>query len=371
MAIEQTLQNAQAAQLRHVKSYARPKWSEALPAPVLQFIERWIGLSDTNNMVLLAGTEMIESQTGVTMEDNPAIASHAISMKNLNDFQKLNLFLRTANESIETGGYFIGQLETSYLRKERIISRYPKLLGTFIYVIDYLIFRVWAKLPYLRNLYFLLLGKQPRAISEMEALGRLYFSGFTFMDSITVDGTYYFAVKKTKPPEYNRKPGVGPLITLRRNGKDGKIIHVYKLRTMFPYAEFLQQHVYEQQGLAEGGKIEKDPRVNMAGFILRKYFLDEIPMIFNLLNGDLKIVGVRPISKQYLSLYPKEAQEFRRKFKPGLIPPFYADLPKTLDEIVASEMRYLKAYEKQPLLTDIRVISKAFYNIVFKMARSL
>jgi lipopolysaccharide/colanic/teichoic acid biosynthesis glycosyltransferase len=88
------------------------------------------------------------------------------------------------------------------------------------------------------------------------------------------------------------------------------------------------------------------------------------------LKGDLKLVGVRPLSAQYLGLYPAEAQEYREKFKPGLIPPFYADLPKTLDEIVASEMRYLQAYQRRPFLTDLKVLCKAFYNIVFRMVRS-
>ena len=58
------------------------------------------------------------------------------------------------------------------------------------------------------------------------------------------------------------------------------------------------------------------------------------------------------------------------KTKPGLIPPFYADMPKTLEEIMASEMRYLEAYEKHPFRTDIRYFFKAMWNILFKGARS-
>ena len=55
----------------------------------------------------------------------------------------------------------------------------------------------------------------------------------------------------------------------------------------------------------------------------------------------MKLVGVRPLSQHYFSLYTKELQDKRILCKPGLVPPYYADMPKNLDEIIASEMRYL------------------------------
>jgi hypothetical protein len=69
-------------------------------------------------------------------------------------------------------------------------------------------------------------------------------------------------------------------------------------------------------------------------------------------------------------LYTDELKEKRTKIKPGLVPPFYADMPKSLEEIMESESRYLDAYNRNPLWTDIRYFFKAFYNIVFKQARS-
>ena len=116
--------------------------------------------------------------------------------------------------------------------------------------------------------------------------------------------------------------------------------------------------------------MKNDPRVNAVGRFLRKYWLDELPMLINLLKGDLKLFGVRPISEQYLSLYPKEFQEFRKKFRPGLIPPYYSDLPKTLKEIVESERRYLQAYQEAPLKTDLQYFYKALHNIIVKKVRS-
>ena len=157
---------------------------------------------------------------------------------------------------------------------------------------------------------------------------------------------------------------------MRRHGKNGRIIHVYKMRTMHAYSEFIQQYVYEQNSLADGGKLKDDFRVSTLGKFFRKYWVDEIPMIINLLRGDLKIVGVRPLSAHYLSLYTPELRAKRLQHKPGLLPPFYADLPKTLEEIMASEMNYLTAYEKYGWMTDIRYFFKASFNIIIKSARS-
>jgi lipopolysaccharide/colanic/teichoic acid biosynthesis glycosyltransferase len=103
---------------------------------------------------------------------------------------------------------------------------------------------------------------------------------------------------------------------------------------------------------------------------MRKCWLDELPMVINLLKGDMKLVGVRPLSRQYFGLYPPELQELRTRFKPGLIPPFYVDLPKTQEEIFDSERRYLEAYEKHPFATDLKYFFLVIYTIVFKRARS-
>lgn len=84
----------------------------------------------------------------------------------------------------------------------------------------------------------------------------------------------------------------------------------------------------------------------------------------------MKFVGVRPLSSHYFSLYSKELQELRTKVKPGLFPPFYADMPETLEEIQESEIRYIKSYLKRPFYTDCRYFFKTFVNIALKGKRS-
>jgi lipopolysaccharide/colanic/teichoic acid biosynthesis glycosyltransferase len=204
----------------------------------------------------------------------------------------------------------------------------------------------------------------------VEILGRLYYSGFELVEERNIEGMCYLAMKKIGEPYQNANPSYGPLIRLRRQGKDGKTIGVYKFRTMYPYSEYLQEYIYKKNNLKSGGKINDDFRVSPMGKFLRRLWLDEFPMILNLLKGQLKIVGVRPLSAQYFSLYSDELKQKRLEVKPGLIPPFYADMPKTLDEIQESELRYLKQYKEAPLKTDWNYFWKAIGNIVLNRARS-
>jgi len=139
---------------------------------------------------------------------------------------------------------------------------------------------------------------------------------------------------------------------------------------MHPYSEYIQDYVYKQHDLQDGGKFRDDFRITSWGAFSRKIWLDELPMLINLFKGNMKLVGVRPLSKQYFELYNKELQERRIKYKPGLIPPFYADMPSDLDAIQLSETRYLALYDKHPFLTDFRYFWKSWWNILFRNARS-
>ncbi len=102
---------------------------------------------------------------------------------------------------------------------------------------------------------------------------------------------------------------------------------------MHPYSEFIQEFTYNLNGSKDGDKISNDFRIAFWGKSLRKLWLDELPSIINLFKGDIKLVGVRPLSLSKLRQYPSEFQEFRISAKPGLVPPFYADLPKTFNEL--------------------------------------
>jgi lipopolysaccharide/colanic/teichoic acid biosynthesis glycosyltransferase len=331
---------------------------------VIQFVEKYITPGFT-------GTSIVSTTTRFNILNLPLHDYEVIiNLKRLNDIQFINKFFEAVNAKLMQGGIFSAWVETYSLRKKRVLSKYPWGINYLIYTVDFLIKRVFPKLPVTKKIYFFLTRGQNRVISKAETYGRLYSCGFEIVEEAFIGGRLFFVVRKIKEPAFDYHPTYGPIIRLKRLGKNGKIISVYKLRTMHAYSEYLQGYIYERNKLQPGGKFKDDFRVTTLGRIFRKLWIDELPMLINLIKGDLKLVGVRPLSQHYFDLYTDELKEKRIKYKPGLIPPFYADLPKTLPEIMDSEMRYLLSYEKKPFLTDIRYCWKALWNILFRHARS-
>jgi lipopolysaccharide/colanic/teichoic acid biosynthesis glycosyltransferase len=159
---------------------------------------------------------------------------------------------------------------------------------------------------------------------------------------------------------------------MKRTGKDGKMIDVYKFRTMHSYSQYIQDYVYELNKLDHSGKLTNDFRVNCWGRLFRSAWLDELPMLVNVLKGDMKWVGVRPLTPHFFSLYTPEMQKLRSKVKPGMLPPLYYEkkTPIGLDEIQESERRYIESYMKHPFLTDWRYFWGTVYNILIRSKRS-
>lgn len=174
----------------------------------------------------------------------------------------------------------------------------------------------------------------------------------------------------SNPSSYAPPSAEGFLFLMRRIGMHEKPVTIYKFRSMHPYSEFIQPYLYQTNGLDEAGKFRNDFRVSTGGRLIRKYWIDEIPMIYNLIRGDIKLVGVRPISAHYLSLYPENIRLMRSQCKPGLLPPFYADLPGSFDEILQSEQAYIESYSKNPLKTDWIYFWRIVLNIAIRSARS-
>lgn len=92
-------------------------------------------------------------------------------------------------------------------------------------------------------------------------------------------------------------PGAPVIFAQKRTGKGGKRFRMWKFRTMVPNAEELKQkymHLNELQW--PDFKITKDPRVTRIGRFLRNTSLDELPQLFNVLSGEMSLVGPRPTS---------------------------------------------------------------------------
>ena len=286
--------------------------------------------------------------------------------------EDLNRFLYMANSLLDEGAFLSCHSMTAALKRQMLKRKYHWGVRTVVVWADYLWNRVAPKLKLTHSLYYSLTHGKSRTFTRVEILGRLYRAGFEVIDEQFRYGEFFVVARKTKAPVDDNPPLGSPIIHLKRKGKDGKEIVVHKFRTMYNYSEYIQPYVYQYQHLQSGGKFKDDYRVRALGRLLRKTWLDEFPMLWNVLRGEMKLVGVRPLSKQYFSLYTPEMQELRTRTKPGMLPPFYYEKksPETLDEIQASERRYLEAYQQKPFATDWRYFWGIVGNILFRRKRS-
>jgi lipopolysaccharide/colanic/teichoic acid biosynthesis glycosyltransferase len=99
-----------------------------------------------------------------------------------------------------------------------------------------------------------------------------------------------------------------PFYTQTRVGKDGELFAIYKLRTMVRGAEFIGAGLAIQEG---------DERITRVGTFLRRYSLDELPNLWNVLRGEMSIVGPRPTLAVQVEQYT-ERQRGRLDVKPGI-----------------------------------------------------
>lgn len=293
-----------------------------------------------------------------------------LNISTFNAIRRINLYFIKVNELLPQGGIFVTGGMVSDVRKQVIMEEYPKFVGGIVYFFDFCWNRMCPKMNIFKKIYFAVTKGQHRVFPRPEIMGRLYSCGFEILSEQIIGNRFFVVARKVKAPLEDNNPSYGPLIRLRRVGKDGKLIGVYKFRTMHAYSEYLQPYIYAHNHLQSGGKIADDYRVSTVGKFLRRCWLDELPMIFNIFRGDLKLVGVRPLSQHYFGLYTPEMQELRTKVRPGLLPPFYVDMPETLEEVQESERKYIEQYLEHPFRTDWKYFWKIVGNIVFRRKRS-
>jgi lipopolysaccharide/colanic/teichoic acid biosynthesis glycosyltransferase len=155
-----------------------------------------------------------------------------------------------------------------------------------------------------------------------------------------------------------------------RVGLNGRHFLLHKFRTMRPATEKLGQ-------LTVGNR---DPRITSIGYFLRKYKLDELPQLFNILKGEMSVVGPRPEVPKYVALYTEE-QRLVLSVKPGLTDFASIDFvdenallsesnnpEKTyIEEIMPLKLNLnLKYVREMSLITDLKIIAGTFTAIFIK-----
>lgn len=289
----------------------------------------------------------------------------------LNENLDIQLRLQQINDKLSLNSYFIGQAFTLgiWRKKNTKLLKVP-VIGFLFKLYTFLTRRVFSRLYFFKGLRKVLFSKSNTLISKAEILGRLAHAGFEIVDFQELNDRIIFLSKKTSTPMLTKvKSGV--FISLNRVGKNGKIFKVYKLRTMHPYAEFIHDFMIKNHGFAETGKISDDFRLTKWAKILRKYWLDEFPQLLNLLKGEMKLVGPRPVSTTYFNLLDENLKNTRTKIKPGCIPPYVClNMKSSKEDVLKAENIYLNNYNKKPFRTDIVYLVKALINIVFNGKRS-
>ena len=177
---------------------------------------------------------------------------------------------------------------------------------------------------------------------------------------------FAFIIKLTSP---------GPIFVepenahMKRVGKDGKIFRLYKFRSMMVKADILEQtdpkykHVYQEKHTSGTYKVKNDTRVTKVGKFIRKYSIDEMPQFFNVLKGEMSIVGPRAFLKEELDEQQKRYPGTEKyvtealKVKPG-ITGYWQVTGRS--EVVFDKRIEMDAYyaRKRSIIFDILILLK-------------
>jgi exopolysaccharide biosynthesis polyprenyl glycosylphosphotransferase len=158
-----------------------------------------------------------------------------------------------------------------------------------------------------------------------------------------------------------RATSSGPAVfTQTRVGRDGRRFTIYKFRSMAVDAESQLADLADVNEAADGllFKIREDPRVTKVGAILRKYSLDELPQLFNVVLGSMSLVGPRPPLPTEVDQYSDEVSR-RLLVKPGLTGLWQVSGRSDLswDESVRLDLRYI---ENWTIAGDLKILAKTF-----------
>ena len=155
-------------------------------------------------------------------------------------------------------------------------------------------------------------------------------------------------------------PGASPIFSQTRSGRNGKEFKFYKFRSMCPNADKMLDELLDQNEM-DGPvfKIKDDPRITRVGKFIRRTSIDELPQLFNILKGDMSIVGPRPALPREVEQYDDYERQ-RLYVTPGLtcywqIQPERNSL--SFYEWLELDLKYI---QERSFATDWKIILKTF-----------
>lgn len=147
----------------------------------------------------------------------------------------------------------------------------------------------------------------------------------------------------------------------RRRTKDGRIFNILKFRSMVVNAENMGTGLFNY---------EDDPRVTKVGCFLRNSSIDELPQLFNILKGEMSVVGPRPCVEYELGDFETLNKRYKKRFqvKAGLtgLAQVKGRNDISWDEKVIWDNRYVDAFRQVGILIDVRILSQSIFKVFKK-----
>lgn len=167
----------------------------------------------------------------------------------------------------------------------------------------------------------------------------------------------------------------GPLIKLdskgpvlfkqQRIGKNGRVFEIYKFRSMYIDAEERKAELMEHNEMqGQMFKMKNDPRITRIGKILRKTSIDELPQFYNVLKGDMSLVGTRPPTVDEFNNY-EPYQRKRISIKPGITGMWQVSGRSSItdfDDIVKLDCEYIDNWS---VAKDVKILIKTVWVVLF------
>lgn len=163
-----------------------------------------------------------------------------------------------------------------------------------------------------------------------------------------------------------RKDGGPVIFAQKRVGQNGRIFKFYKFRSMYVDAEERKKELMAQNTMSGGMfKMDDDPRITPIGKFIRKTSIDELPQFWNVLRGDMSLVGTRPPTVDEYEAYTPE-QKRRLSFKPGITGLWQVSGRSQItdfDDVVKLDVAYIDGWT---IWSDIKILLKTVKVVLLK-----